>query len=90
MWQTLLEAGMRYGEMRSVLWEDLDEERAIIRRHADETKSGKDRVIPLRRELLAEIQDLRAHHWRVTHTRLRKRSWRGRKGRWTSSHPAGP
>ncbi len=65
MWRALLETGIRYGEMRQLVWQDVDEEEALLHIRAETAKAGRDRVIPLRPELVQEIASLRIDHWRL-------------------------
>jgi len=66
MWRTLLETGMRYGELRQLVWGDFDQDAATLLIRAETTKAGVARQIPIREHLLREIVELRAVHWRVT------------------------
>ena len=65
MWRTLLETGVRYGEMRQLTWQDVDEGNALLHVRAETAKAGRDRVIPLLPELLRQIAGLRVDHWKV-------------------------
>ena len=65
MWRTLLETGVRYGEMRQLVWQDLDEERGLLHVRAETAKAGRDRVIPLRPELVKEIASLQVDYWKL-------------------------
>jgi len=62
LWRALIETGARWGELTSVTWADLDAERRALWLRAPHTKSGRTRVIPLRRELTDELLGLRAVH----------------------------
>ena len=62
MWVAFLETGARYGELRQLTWEDVDLSRGLITLRAENTKSRKQRVIPVRPETVARLKRLRAHH----------------------------
>ena len=66
LWLSLLETGARFGELTSTCWGDLSESKAALTLRAATTKSRKERVLPLRRELLDVLRDLRvAQHERL-------------------------
>lgn len=65
MWRALIETGARIGEIRRIEWADVDLAKQLITLRAATTKSGRLRVIPIRRALVDEIVALRAIHERV-------------------------
>jgi integrase len=66
LWIALIETGARFGELTSTTWADLSESRATLTLRAPTTKSRKERVLPLRRELLDLLRALRvAQHDRL-------------------------
>jgi len=66
LWLALLETGARFGELTRTSWGDLSESRGTLTLRAATTKSRKERTLPLRRELLNLLRDLRvAHHERL-------------------------
>lgn len=69
LWVALLETGARYGEIRQATWGDVDLGRGTLVLRAENTKSRKQRVIPLRRSLVDRLRALRVMHEAV-HGRL--------------------
>jgi len=65
VWMAFLETGARHGELVATRWGDVDFQARTIRLRAETTKSAKERRIPLRDELLAELRALRPFHERV-------------------------
>ncbi len=65
LWRSYLETGARWSELRLATWGDLDFNERLLVLRAENTKSRKQRVIPLREELLAEIGALRVAHQAV-------------------------
>jgi integrase len=62
LWRALLETGARYGELVRVTWADVDFERALLTLRATNTKSRKERSIPLLPTLVAELRALQPEH----------------------------
>lgn len=62
LWRALIETGARWGELTSATWADLDAARRALTLRAPNTKSGRTRLIPLRRELVDELLGLRVLH----------------------------
>ncbi len=60
MWQTLLDTGVRYGEMRQLRWCDFDAGRGVLVVRAETAKAGVSRQIPLRDELRERLVRLRS------------------------------
>jgi integrase len=65
MWRALVDTGARYGEMRQLVWEDLDVEAAVLIYRAEVTKAGQAREVPIQADFLDELVELRRIHWRV-------------------------
>ncbi len=66
LWLALLETGARFGELTTTAWADLSESRRTLTLRAATTKARKERTLPLRRELVELLRDLRvAHHDRL-------------------------
>jgi integrase len=65
LWRALVESGARWGELTQARWSDLDEALGTLTLRAATTKSGRSRVIPLRRELVCELVGLKDIHMRV-------------------------
>jgi integrase len=65
LWRALVETGARWGELTQATWADLDAEDRTLRLRAATTKTRRERVIPLRSELVAELLALRPVHQRV-------------------------
>lgn len=59
MWLFLLETGARWGELRTLRWGDVDMGRRVLVLRAENTKSKKQRAIPLSNALLAELVRVR-------------------------------
>ena len=59
LWLTLLETGARWNELRQATWGDLDVARRVVILRAENTKSKKQRVIPLRDELAEQLGQFR-------------------------------
>lgn len=60
LWLFLLETGARWGELRTLRWGDLDLGRKLLVLRAENTKSKKQRAIPVGDELIAELVRVRA------------------------------
>ena len=65
MWLALIETGARFGELAQAAWGDLSEDRMTLTLRASTTKSRKERVVPLRSELVQALTDLRVVHHEV-------------------------
>ena len=65
MWIAFLETGARWSELRLATWGDLNLKRRILVLKAENTKSRKQRAIPLRQELVDRLVQLRALHENV-------------------------
>jgi integrase len=57
-----LETGARYGELVRITWADVDFDRALLTLRATNTKSRKERSIPLLGALVAELRALQPAH----------------------------
>lgn len=64
-WRTLIETGMRYGEAGTLTWADVDFAQGAIHLRAENTKSSKDRTIPVGAGLLADLTSLQDLHCRL-------------------------
>jgi len=62
LWQAFVETAARYGELTRIAWHDIDFERRVLVLRAENTKSGRERMIPLRDALVVELLALRAAH----------------------------
>lgn len=62
LWRALLETGARYGELVRVTWTDVDFERALLTLRATNTKSRKERSIPLLGVPVSELRGLQGEH----------------------------
>jgi integrase len=62
LWAFLLETGARWGEARTLTWADVDLGKRVIVLRAENTKSRKQRAIPLSEDLGQELVRLRALH----------------------------
>lgn len=62
MWVALLETGARWNELRQATWGDLDFDRRVLVLRAENTKSRKQRVIPLRDGLIETLRAIRVLH----------------------------
>lgn len=62
MWLAFLESGARWNELRQVTWGDVDLGAGTLTLRAANTKSRKQRSIPLRDELVETLKDVRALH----------------------------
>lgn len=60
--RTLIVTGARYGELRQVNWGDVDLFQRLMLFRADNTKSGKRRVVPLPDDIVGELMRLHAVH----------------------------
>lgn len=58
MWVGFLETGARWNELRQLTWRDIDFERAVLTLRAENTKSRKARVIPIREVVVRRLQSL--------------------------------
>jgi integrase len=65
MWRAMLETGARWGELTGTTWSDLDAERRTLVLRAENTKSRKQRGLPLGRGLTKSMRGLRSLHERV-------------------------
>ena len=65
LWRFLVESGCRWGETVRARWVDLDVERRAITLRGETTKSGRSRMVPLRRELVDQLLALRPVHQRA-------------------------
>ena len=71
-WIALIETGARFGELTRTTWADLSESKATLALRAANTKSRKERVLPLRRELLDLLRELRvAQHGRLSRVSMK-------------------
>src|SRR6185503_7517463 len=59
-WLFLLETGARWGELRTLRWGDIDLGKRLLVLRAENTKSRKQRAIPVKEELAQELIRLRA------------------------------
>jgi integrase len=71
LWRALLETGARYGELVRVTWADVDFERALLTLRATNTKSRRERSIPLLGVLVSELRALQPQHAAVLGRTLR-------------------
>lgn len=60
MWMAFMETGARWNELRLATWGDLDLGRRLLTLRAENTKSRKQRVIPITEGLLDRLVGLRA------------------------------
>lgn len=60
LWEFLLTFGARWGEMRSLVWCDVDLGEATVTLRGSTTKTEKARCVPITREFAAELERLRA------------------------------
>lgn len=60
LWLFLLETGSRWGEARTLRWGDIDLGKRVVLLRAENTKSKKQRAIPVGDDLAAELVRLRA------------------------------
>lgn len=65
MWITLIETGIRWSELARLVWGDLDGSRRELTLRAENTKSRRERPIPLRPALAGELAALRVLHHRL-------------------------
>jgi integrase len=65
LWRALIESGARWGELTQATWADLDEAQGTLTLRATTTKSGRSRVIPVRRDVVRELVGLKGVHMRV-------------------------
>jgi len=63
--QALLETGARWNELRSARWGDLDLAQRLLVLRPEVTKAKRQRTIPLRTDLAAELRALKGLHERV-------------------------
>jgi len=63
--QALLETGARWNELRSARWGELDLAQRLLVLRPEVTKSKRQRTIPLRTDLAAELRLLKGLHERV-------------------------
>ena len=64
-WITLIETGARWGELSQATWGDLDEQAGHLTIRAITSKSRKERSVPLREYVLAELHRVKVAHARV-------------------------
>ena len=65
LWITLLETGARFGEATQAAWGDLSEVSGTLTLRAKTTKSRRERVLPIRRDLVEVLTELRLTHHEV-------------------------
>jgi integrase len=65
MWMAFLETGARWSELTRTRWADWDLEQRTLVLRAENTKSKKRRVLPLRQQMVAVLKDLRAVQERI-------------------------
>ena len=59
MWRLLLDTGARWNELRQVAWQDVDLAQGLVVLRAENTKSRKQRVIPLAGDTLDVLRGLK-------------------------------
>jgi integrase len=57
--RTLIETGARWGELTLATWGDLDEPAATLTFRAENTKTERERTVPLRADLLEDLRSYR-------------------------------
>ena len=62
MWIAFLETGARWSELRRVSWGDVDLGRRVLVLKAENTKSKKQRAVPLREGLVGRLRGLQVVH----------------------------
>jgi integrase len=62
LWRAFLETGARWSELTRAQWADFDAVRRTLLLRAENTKARRRRIIPLGRELLAELSRLWDRH----------------------------
>ena len=62
LFQTLIETGCRWNEIRQLRWADVDFATRVVTLRAETTKSRRTRVVPIRAELAEELRWLRQFH----------------------------
>ncbi len=65
MWRAFLETGARWSELTRTRWADLDLKRKTLLLRAENTKSKRQRTLPLRSVLCEEFERLRLSHRRI-------------------------
>lgn len=65
MWHAFLETGARWSELTRTRWADLDLDQRTLLLRAENTKSKKRRVLPLRQQMADVLKGLRVVHERV-------------------------
>lgn len=65
LFQTLIETGCRWNEIRLLRWADVDFATRVITLRAETTKSKRTRFVPIRTELVEELRWLKAFHERA-------------------------
>jgi integrase len=60
MWLAFLETGARWSELTRTRWQDWDLDQRVLVLRAENTKSKKRRVLPLRQQMVTVLKDLRA------------------------------
>jgi integrase len=66
LWIALVGLGARFGELTHATWSDLSETNATLTLRAPNTKTKRERVLPLRHEMLDVLRGLRVvHHERL-------------------------
>lgn len=62
LFRAFLEVGGRYGETSRLTWADIDLDTRVLRFRCENTKSGRERSVPLREGLCEELKALRPIH----------------------------
>ena len=68
MWSVLVTCGLRWGEVCTLRWADVDETVKAIRIRAEIAKTKRGRVVPVPKTLFGEILELRRAHVRTLGT----------------------
>ncbi len=66
MWDTFISLGLRWGEVATLRWADVDLRAATLTVRADVAKSGRARALPIDEDLAASLRNLRRLHSRAT------------------------
>ena len=67
MWRAFVETGARWSELTRVRWMDVDRKRRTLMLRAENTKSRRQRVLPLGKGMLEVLGELRRLHRRILH-----------------------